>query len=227
MNADSDKSETLLMQLLSGVLRTDDGQRIELADCLHKDIAGSLVAGVSLGEMIRHALEREPGNADIGGLLSSLDSALRQALQIVRDLTEKQFPPVLKAFGLIAALQQLARQIGESFAGSLVLNVVGEEPKFEMATRLNIFRLMEALLKYCVRYAGTSWVEVTCRATPDKMEITIDHEGGEQIWKEGGGAELAVPEARCILLGSRMQVTQNGPGSGTRISLVAIPSQPK
>ena len=195
----------LLLQALSCLLKEEDAQRVDLAHLLHKDMAGGLVACSSLGEMMRHELAHDGDVASVTRLLASLDSTLRQTLQLVREMTEKQFPPVLKAFGLHVALQQLVRNIGENFAGSLVLHINGDEPAFDLASRLNLFRIMQALLKHCVRFANTSWVEVTCRASAEKLEITIDHDGGDSIWKEAvEGSEMAVIEARCALLGSRM-----------------------
>jgi len=218
----------MLLQALSNLLKEDDAQRVDLAHLLHKDMAGGLVACASLGEMMRHELANGGDTVSVGKLLGSLDATLRQTLQLVRDLTEKQFPPVLKAFGLHVALQQLVRNVGENFAGSLVLHINGDEPSFDLASRLNLFRIMQALLKHCVRFADTSWVEVTCRASADKLEITIDHDGGDSVWKEtGAGSEMAVIEARCALLGSRMQVMGAGPGGSSRVCLLALSSSPQ
>jgi signal transduction histidine kinase len=218
-------SAAVLLQALSCLLKEDDSQRVELAHLLHKDMAGGLVACASLGEMMRHELANGGDMAAVGKLLGSMDSTLRQTLQLVRDMTEKQFPPVLKAFGLHVALQQLVRNIGESFAGSLVLHISGDEPPFDLASRLNLFRIMQALLKHCVRFANTSWVEVTCRATAEKLEITVDHDGGDGIWKETvAGSEIAVVEARCALLGSRMEIMGAGPGGSSRVYLMALSS---
>jgi glucose-6-phosphate-specific signal transduction histidine kinase len=220
-------SASMLLQALSCLLKEEDAQRVELAHLLHKDMAGGLVACSSLGEMMRHELANGGDAASVSRLLSSLDSTLRQTLQLVRDMTEKQFPPVLKAFGLNVALQQLVRNIGENFAGSLVLHISGDEPNFNLASRLNLFRIMQALLKHCVRFANTSWVEVTCRASDERLEITIDHDGGDSIWNETGiGSEMALIEARCTLLGSRMQVMGASPDGSSRICLVALPSPP-
>ena len=68
-----------------------------------------LVGGknASLGEMMRHELANGGDSASVGKLLGTLDATLRQTLQLVRDMTEKQFPPVLKAFGLHVALPSL------------------------------------------------------------------------------------------------------------------------
>lgn len=220
-----EKNVEMLLQTLSSLLKDDDARRVEYAQHLHGDVAGGLVACSSLGEMMRHELANEADPASLGKLLASLDSALRQTLHLVRDLTEGQFPPVLKAFGLYAALQQLVRNIGENFAGSLMLHINGDEPKFELAHRLNLFRLMQTLLKHCVRYANTSWVEVTCRATPEKLEITIDHDGSGNIWMEGSGwPDVAVIQARCMLLGSRLEVMRSSTGGSSRISVLALPS---
>ncbi len=221
-------SAAMLLQALSCLLKEDDAQRVDLAHLLHKDMAGGLVACSSLGEMIRHELAHGGDTATVGKLLGSLDSTLRQTLQLVRDMTEKQLPPVLKAFGLHVALQQLVRNIGESFAGSLVLHINGDEPAFDLASRLNLFRIMQALLKHCVRFANTSWVEVTCRASAEKLEITIDHDGGDSIWKESmAGSEMAIIEARCALLGSRIQIMGAGPSGSSRVCLMALPSTPQ
>ncbi|MBN8419040.1 MAG: hypothetical protein J0L73_09010 [Verrucomicrobia bacterium] len=216
-------SAAMLLQALSCLVKEEDAQRVDLAHLLHKDMAGGLVACASLGEMMRHELANGGDAASVGKLLGSLDSTLRQTLQLVREMTEKQFPPVLKAFGLNVALQQLVRNVGENFAGSLVLHISGDEPAFDLASRLNLFRIMQALLKHCVRFADTSWVEVTCRASAEKLEITIDHDGGDSIWTEAvPGSEMAVIEARCALLGSRMQIMGAGPGGSSRLYLMAL-----
>lgn len=216
-------SASVLLQALSSLLKQDDAHRVELSHQLHKDVAGSLVACSSLGEMMRHELAHEADAASLGKLLGSLDATLRQTLQLVRDMTEAQFPPVLKAFGLNVALQQLVRTIGEGFAGSLVLHISGDEPQFDLSSRLNLFRLMQAVLKHCVRYANTSWVEVSCRASREKLEITVDHDGDDNIWRDmEADSELAVIEARSALLGSRLQVVRAGPAGSLRVSLMAV-----
>lgn len=224
---DLEKNTAALLQALSFLLKEDDSHRVNLAGLLHKEVAGGLVAGVSLGEMVRHELAQGGDATKIGSLLATLDSNLRQTLQIVREITEDLFPPVLKAFGLNVALQQLVRSLAETFAGSLVLHINGDEPALDLVRRLNLFRITQSLLRHCVRHANTSWVEVTCRTSVGKLEIIIDHDGSDAIWKDRGAeSELAVAEARCLLLGSRVQVTQVGPGDCSRVSVIAPSSTP-
>lgn len=215
-----------VLQALCQLVKECDEQRIGIANHLHKEVAGSLVACSSLSEMLRHELSHSVDTASLGKLIMSLDSTIRQAMQVVRDLTEDQFPPVLKVFGFNTALQQLVRSTAEGFAGSLMLHINGEEPALDLSVRLNLFRIMQALLELCVSEARASWVEVMCRTGNDVFEITIDHDAGESIWENtGDSAEIAVIKARCALLGARIDVMPAGPGGAARLSLMFFPPQ--
>ncbi|HEY1051335.1 MAG TPA: hypothetical protein VGE39_16300 [Prosthecobacter sp.] len=213
-------SEVLLA--LGRALMREDFRKIDVSSCLHKDVAGSLVACASLGEMMRHEIAHGCSSEKLELLLGSLDSAIRQALQVVRELSEGLFPPVLKAFGLNVALQQLVRGITENFTGSLVLHINGDETKLDLATRLNLFHIIQSLLTRCVQQDETSWIEVTSRSTPERMEITVDHNGGHDVWtEEADGGEMALVQARCLVPGVTMEMEPTGPVGTSRISLVA------
>ncbi len=223
----ADLNAALAFQMLGQALKSEDFQKIDFSNCLHKDVAGSLVACASLGEMMRHELSHGCHPDKLEALLGSLDSAMRQALQVVRDLSEGLFPPVLKAFGLHVALQQLVRGITEDFSGSLVLHINGDETKLDLATRLNLFNIMRALLTRCVCHEQTSWIEVTCHASADRLEITIDHNGGGEVWTENEElGEMTLVQARSLLPGTRMEITSQGPTGISRAFLVAVAPLP-
>lgn len=218
---DEENVPEVLMALGRALMR-EDFRKIDVSSCLHKDVAGSLVACASLGEMMRHEIAHGGNTDKLEQLLGSLDSAIRQALQVVRELSEGLFPPVLKAFGLNVALQQLVRGITENFTGSLVLHINGDETRLDLATRLNLFHIIQSLLTRCVQQDETSWIEVTSRGTPDRMEITIDHNGGEDVWaEESDGGEMALVQARCLVPGVTKEIAPTGPVGTSRIFLVA------
>lgn len=217
-----EKNASEVLRALGRALMREDFRKIDVSSCLHKDVAGSLVACASLGEMMRHEMAHGCNSEKLEQLLGSLDSAIRQALQVVRELSEGLFPPVLKAFGLNVALQQLVRGITENFTGSLVLHINGDEAKIDLATRLNLFHIIQSLLTRCVQQDETSWIEVTSRSTAEKMEITIDHNGGEDVWaEESDDGEMALVQARCLVPGVTMEMAPTGPVGTSRISLVA------
>ncbi len=208
-------------------LSKEDLHRLELARRLHKDVAGNLVACTAVTEMIRHQLAAggvQP--ADIAAKLASIDAALRQTLQIVRELTEEQVPPVLTAFGLTAALQQFVKQAGAGFSGSLILHIKDEDLVLDPASRLNLFRILQTLIRRCICDARATCVEVACLAGRDGIEFAIDHNGSVNVWAGSDqDDELALIIARCTLLGATLHLSPSAAAGGlpTRL-LLSLPA---
>ena len=207
---------------LERLLIEDDSARITLSQRLHKDIAGGLVVCTSISEMIRHELGRAASASDIEKIHQNLDAALRQVLGLVREITEGLFPPVLKVFGIQAALQQLARNLTPRFSGSLLLNISGDEPSVSLPHRLGIYRIVEEMIELCVRSAEASWIEVTMQH-PELGEaaIFIDHDGKQDIWKaDEGSSAMSIIQARCRALGASFKISTSGLGDRTRLALL-------
>ena len=214
------EDESVSLVALGSLLEDDDLRRLDLAQRLHKDVAGGLVACTAVGEMIRQDFAQRDLPAHISSMLGSMDSTLRQALQVVRELTETQFPPVLKAFGLSVALQQLVRDLAENFVGALVLHIKGQEPAFDPTRRIGVYRMLEMLLGRCVRSSQTSWAEVTCFGNSGLAEFTIDYDGDEALWASPEYAvDNEILEARCALLGASFEVTHSPTGRCHRLIL--------
>ena len=206
---------------LGWLIQDDDLRRLDLAQGLHKDVAGGLVACTADGEMIRQEFSQREVSTQLATMLTSMDSTLRQSIQVVRELAELQFPPVLKAFGLCAALQQLVRDLAESFVGALVLHIKGDEPVFEPVRRICVYRMLEMLLSRCVRNSRTSWAEVTCTGAPGRAEFTIDYDSEEALWESSElGVDGQIIEARRALLGATFQVTTTPTGRCHRLVLI-------
>ena len=206
---------------LQQTLRGEDLHRLDLARRLHKDVAGNLVGCTALSEMIRHqlgAMAVEPEG--IASTLARIDNALRDTLQVVRTLTEEQFPPLLMAFGLSTALQQFVKHMVGSFTGALILHVDEDELKLDADRRLNLFKLLQIMIRRCVCDARASVVEVRFAAIDGQIECTIDHDGDANLWSASAEAsELALIEARCALLGGSFCLTPSPTGSTPRVTL--------
>lgn len=213
--------EEILDHALERLLAEDDSTRISLSHRLHKDIAGGLVVCTSISEMIRHELGKTISAQEIEKLHNNLDSALRQVLGLVREITESLFPPVLKVFGIHAALQELARSITPRFPGSLLLNISGNEPGISLPRRLGAYRIVEELLDRCARSAAASWIEINARSAElDGMDIFIDHDGRGDIWTPAeDDTTMHLIQARCQLLGAAFKVSSSSLGDRTRVAL--------
>ncbi len=199
-----------------------DQHRLDMARRLHRDVAGNLVACSALSEMLRGQLAVLDGQAaEAGAALARIDAAIHDALRIVRTLTEEQFPPVLTAFGLNAALQQFVKTTVGSFSGALILNVDEEDLGLDPARRLNLFRVLQMMIRRCVCDARATVVEVNCVASPHHVECSIDYDGDPTLWSAAARAdELALIKARCGLLGCEFRSTPSPAGNAPRVTLI-------
>lgn len=207
---------------LKHVIRDLDAQSIALSTKLHRDVAGTLVASAAVGELIRLELDPKLASSKTVKLLTQLDAALREALQVVRELTEAQFPPTLKVFGLNAALQQHLTSLRGQFSGSVTQDTNGEEPVLPLASRLHLFRIVQSLISLCMRYSGASKIVVISQSQKNRIDVAIDHDGSDELWTcpEVAG-ELAVVRARCAAAECEIYVCEAPQMGGVRIGVIA------
>lgn len=203
-------------------LQEADLHRLDMARRLHKDVAGNLVACSALSEMVRSQLNAANGKAaEAAATLGRIDAAVRDALQVVRSLTEEQFPPVLAAFGLKAALQQFVKTTVGGFSGALILNVDEGELGLDPAQRLNLFRILQVMIRRCVCDSRSTVVEVNCVASPRHIECSIDYDGDPELWSAAARAdEIALIKARCGLLGCEFRTCPSPTGGASRVTLI-------
>jgi signal transduction histidine kinase len=203
-------------------LQEADQHRLDMARRLHRDVAGNLVACSALSEMVRSQLGAANGNAaDMAATLGRIDAAVRDALQVVRSLTEEQFPPVLTAFGLNAALQQFVKTTVGGFSCALILNVDEDELGLEPARRLNLFRILQVMIRRCMCDSRATVVEVNCVASPRHIDCTIDYDGDPELWSAAARAdEIALIRARCRLLGCEFRTSPSPTGGAPRVTLL-------
>lgn len=207
---------------LEQVIFDTDARSIALSANLHRNVAGTLVASAAVGELVRLELDPKIASSKTLKLLTQLDAALREALQAVRELTEAQFPAVLKVFGLNAALQQHLPSLKGQFSGSVTLDTNGEEPVLPLASRLHLFRIVQSLISLCMRYSGASEIAVTSHSQNNRIDVGIDHDGSDELWTcpEVAG-ELAVVRARCAAAKCEISVCESPQMGGVRIGVTA------
>ena len=226
--ADPSPRETALTNALQIALQAEDAHRLDLAKRLHRDVAGNLVACTALSEMVKSMKgSQDTLPPSIVTTLSRIDSALRDTLQLVRSLAEEQFPPVLNAFGLNTALQQLVKKMAAGFNGALLLHVGEGELALDATKRLSLFRILEMIIQRCVAHSRATVIEISCAASNGCLECVVDHDGQPEIWTYGSGEqELAIVHARCASLGCNLQTTTSPTSHIPRIMLV-VPCRTK
>ena len=204
------------------MVEEESSQRITLAANLHGEVAGSLVACASMGEIIRLTLEQDVNSTRATELLTQLDSSVRQALQVIRILTESQFPSVLKVFGLNLTLQQHVSEAAKNDSVSIVLHTTGEELPFDFHRKLNLFQIVQTLITRLASNNKTSSIEITSRTENDWLEITIDHLAfDDPLIGEDAAIEMEIIQARCKAYDFDFRILNAELDRGVRYTLTA------
>ncbi|RBP44405.1 hypothetical protein DES53_104225 [Roseimicrobium gellanilyticum] len=209
------------------LLAEDDQRRLLLAQRLHRDVAGGLVVCTSLSEMARMGCEQGDELNAIKESILKLESSLRQAVQVVREITEEQYPLALKAFGLVFALDKLAKKMTEAGTAEVSLTVEGNEFTLPLEKRLSVYRILEALAGRCVRTGLSSMVSIHCRFSSDALEFVLLHDGEDSAAiAHGDDAELSWIKARISVLPARLFVSSTDPDGASSVHLhMSLPAK--
>lgn len=186
-------------------LAEDDERRICQAHQLHKQVAGNLVAGLALLEMLRLEAAKTAPSGEEARLSDRLGEILRETLNDVRWLVEEQYPPLLKSFGLNATLQELARMMAARNACVLDLELPPEDLPLSLTEQLNLYRMVEMLYAHAVSGKATR-THLALTATDENARWVFTSDSAPAHWllsPVAPGLELIV--ARGSLLRAEME----------------------
>lgn len=200
------------------LLAEDDRRRLSLAQHLHRDVAGGLVVCTTLNEMARIGCEQGDDLATTKETLAKLEAALKQTIQVVREITEEQYPLALKAFGLTFALDKLAKKMSEAGKAEVSVTVEGNEFSLPLEKRLSVYRILEALAARCLRSGLASMVSIHCRFSSSELEFVLLHDGDAPVVT--ADAELAWVKARIAVLPAQLFVSTADPDGASSLRLV-------
>jgi signal transduction histidine kinase len=203
------------------LLAEDDRRRLSLAQHLHRDVAGGLVVCTTLNEMARIGCEQGDDLATIKESLVKLEASLKQTIQVVREITEEQYPLALKAFGLAFALDKLAKRMSESGEAEISVTMEGNEFSLPLEKRLSVYRVLEALAGRCVRSGLASMVSIHCRFSSSELEFVLLHDGDVPVvTADAVDAELSWVRARIAVLPAQLFVSSADPDGASSLRLL-------
>ena len=202
-------------------------ERRRLASELHDHLQHLLVlAKLKVGQGKRYA-ETIPALIE---LLKQLDEALSQALRYTRTLVAELSPPVLRDYGLAAALKWLSEYM-QKLSMTVMVNVPeSTELTLPEDQAVLLFQSVRELLINSYKYAGTCQATVTLEQREGQLRIQVRDEGvgfdptatppGEA---PAGGLSskfgLFSIRERMTALGGSFDI-QSAPGQGTSVTLI-------
>ena len=165
---------TARLRLLATELSlAEQRERKRLATELHDHLQQLLVLSkLKLGQGRRLA-ESVPGCLDI---IKQADDVLTQALAYTRTLVTELCPPILKEFGLSAAIKWLAEQMLQHHL-RVHVEVLSEEPELQEEHAVLLFQSVRELLINSSKYAETGHASVRMRVENDVLLIEVRDAG--------------------------------------------------
>lgn len=196
------------------LLRAQDAERARIASELHDDICQRmLLLTIELESIGRARYEEAPFAAAV--------TFSKDISKSLHELSHRLHPTRLRLVGLIAALDQLARDV--SRAGVVTTfthdNVPATVPPDVM---LCLFRAVQESLQNAIKHSGATTIAVKASSTGDRLTVTVDDNGAGfdvgAAWGKGLGLVSMVERLEAI--GGTLEV-RSAPGAGTHVTATA------
>src|SRR5262249_29496729 len=137
------------------------------------DYLGQLLA---LSQIKLDMAKRQPMGNPLAAIFADVQKTMSQALDYTRTLVSQLYPPVLKQFGLSAALQWLAEQLRLSEFSVAVQVRTQISPLADDQARF-LFQSIRELLHNCQKYSHVSEATVVLEQSEELLYITVSDHG--------------------------------------------------
>jgi len=219
------------LRALAGQLsRTEQRERMRLAQVLHDNLQQILVAARMQIEWLKHAGEPDR----IRTAAQAADALLREAVETSRSLATDLIPPALRQTGLIGGLNWLSSRMLERNQFAFTLRA---DNKAEPATediRFLLFECARELLHNSMKHSGVNEAELTLVRTNDnRIRLTVSDKGEgfdpESIDERASDSlsfGLFSIQQRLSHIGGEMEI-ETAPGKGMVVTLIVPAGGPE
>jgi PAS domain S-box-containing protein len=161
-------------------------------------------------------------------LVATVQTRLRQANRMLRELCNELRPPILVGYGLPAALEAHAREFMRSHPDLVIeLELTSEPLNLSNQVRLALFRIYQQALNNVVKHAQARQVVVRLAVTGEQLLLEV-HDDGQGFVVPERWVELARENhfgivgsvERAETLGGRYEIVST-PGVGTTVRVIA------
>lgn len=193
-------------------------ERRSIAHELHDQIGQALTAAQMRLRLLLRRRGIDLGDEDAKRLSDILDVALAS----VRSLSRSLRPEQLDHLGLVAALQDLVREMCESsdIQCRVDVDALGDQPE---AVSLVLYRIAQEALTNVVRHADARHVELTGHQEDGHVVLRIADDGGgiAASRRQRPGIGLQGIQERAAILGGKVDI-HSAAGTGTAV-VVRLP----
>jgi signal transduction histidine kinase len=199
---------------LRRVVAGQELERRRLARELH-DETGQALTSILLG---LKALEEAESEAEVHAAGAELRDLIVATLQDVRDLAVQLRPKALDDFGLVAAVERLARTISDATGIAVDVESRLGPGRLPEEVETTLYRIVQEALTNVVKHAQAQNVSILLMRRGGRMTTVVEDDGRgfkpDEPDDDGHGL-LGIRE-RVALLDGRLKI-ESAPGAGTTL----------
>jgi PAS domain S-box-containing protein len=201
--------------ILSATVIAQEKERSRISIALHDSIC-QILYGIRLN--LQNIQRSSPGNVQFGNVNVLLDQAIQETREISYELT----PSVLRDFGFIAGIQELANRL--SVSGFEIQTSIETDLKFfDEDKQLYVFRIIQELINNCIKHAEASLAEIKIFSDDSCLNVVFSDNGkGFDYNINKGlikGSGLRSIKNRIFLLNGNMDVKSSDTGTMITIKI--------
>ena len=220
------KSREQLRTLTWRLAEAGETERKSVSRELHDQIGQNLtILGVNLN-LLRSLIPKESADLVHSRLADSM-ALVKQTAERTRNLMNNIRSPVLDDYGLLAAIEQYAKQLAERT--DLDIQVKGEEKDGHLPAHVEnaMFRVVQEALTNVVKHAKATQVVINVGIAVGQLHLSVEDNGvgydmatlGAASKEHGWG--LITMSERALAVGGTCRV-ESRPGMGTHV-IVEVP----
>ena len=202
------------------LIRTQEHERSRIAGELHDGLGHELQLIRNSAQM---ALNQSADDPRMMAHLNAISQTALRAIEGVRAISKGLVPPELHHLGLSSALDQLARRVQQSFAGSVDSRVDNIDGLLDAERELDVFRIAQEALGNALKHSSATEITFEVQRHLRAIQISIFDNGsgfdtrlkGSDL---GSGLGLVNMDKRAEWLGTHLELRSER-GKGTRITL--------
>lgn len=217
------QKEELRGELLERIVAAQEKERKRLARDLH-DQTGQTLTALLLGlRSLETVIQNNPPLAQ--QRLRELEQVCAAALDDLRQLTADLRPAQLDDLGLVAALREMAKTVGERSRIAIEVNVTGPRRRLQPELETILYRVAQEALTNAVRHSQAARIKIELQLAEQSAELLIADDGVGFVPEQVLSAQaprrawgLLGMQERVALAGGSFEI-ESAPGRGTRVKV--------
>jgi signal transduction histidine kinase len=204
---------------IGAITTGQEEERRRLARELHDDTIQSLIALKQRVQITSMSQTDEVRVDQLKEIQDMTDQTIRDLRRITRDLR----PLYLEDLGLVATLEMLSRESGNTNGIPVDFQSIGKEYRFPPEVELTLYRITQEGLSNVSRHAKASHASVIIHFNPQTTTLTVADDGRGFIIPESpaefaprGHYGLLGMHERAELIGAQLEI-HSAPDQGTRL----------